>query len=97
MDVADAHADAAQVFVQFLSHPLGQGGHEHTLVSLDAHPDLLEEIISRHTEQPIERIHKDTDRDFILSAQEAKEYGIIDEVISVRESAPADAAATAAS
>ena len=43
----------------------------------------------------IERIHKDTDRDFILSAEEAKEYGIIDEVISVRESAPVDAAATA--
>ena len=55
----------------------------------------LEEMLSEHTGQPIERIHKDTDRDFILSAQEAKEYGIIDEVIAVRESAPADAAATA--
>ena len=55
----------------------------------------LEEMLAEHTGQPIERIHKDTDRDFILSAQEAKEYGIIDEVISVRESAPADAAATA--
>src|SRR5690242_18607954 len=55
----------------------------------------LDEILADHTGQPIERIHKDTDRDFIMSAQEAKEYGIIDEVISVRESAPADAAATA--
>src|SRR5918911_1938017 len=54
----------------------------------------LEELLADHTGQPIERIHKDTDRDFILSAQEAKEYGIIDEVIAVRESAPADAAAT---
>ena len=55
----------------------------------------LEEMLHDHTGQPIERIHKDTDRDFILSAQEAKDYGIIDEVISVREAAPADAAATA--
>jgi len=55
----------------------------------------LEDLLSEHTGQPIERIHRDTDRDFILSAQEAKEYGIIDEVIAVRESAPADAAATA--
>ena len=57
----------------------------------------LDEILAYHTGQPAERIHKDTDRDFILSAQEAKDYGIIDEVISARELAPADAAATALS
>ena len=34
---------------------------------------------------PMERIHKDTDRDFVMSADEAKEYGIIDEVITARE------------
>jgi ATP-dependent Clp protease protease subunit len=34
---------------------------------------------------PIEKIQKDTDRDFIMSADEAKDYGIIDEVISTRE------------
>ncbi len=45
----------------------------------------LEEMLAEHTGQPIERIHKDTDRDFILSAQETKEYGIIDEVITARE------------
>lgn len=55
----------------------------------------LEEMLAFHTGQEQERIHRDTDRDFILSASEAKEYGIIDEVIAVRESAPADAAATA--
>jgi ATP-dependent Clp protease protease subunit len=55
----------------------------------------LEEMLARHTGQPIERIHRDTDRDFILSAAEAKEYGIIDEVIEARQSAPVDAAATA--
>jgi ATP-dependent Clp protease protease subunit len=55
----------------------------------------LDEILAYHTGQPAERIHSDTDRDFILSAAEAKEYGIIDEVIASRQSAPADAAATA--
>ncbi len=47
--------------------------------------DLLEEIISRHTGQPVERIHKDTDRDFVMSAYEARDYGIIDEVIVARD------------
>jgi ATP-dependent Clp protease protease subunit len=46
--------------------------------------DLLEEIVSRHTGQPIERIHRDTDRDFVMSADEAREYGIIDDVIVAR-------------
>ncbi|HBZ62911.1 MAG: ATP-dependent Clp protease proteolytic subunit [Ilumatobacteraceae bacterium] len=47
--------------------------------------EILEEIIAKHTGQPIERIHKDTDRDFVMEATAAKEYGIIDEVISTRE------------
>jgi ATP-dependent Clp protease protease subunit len=47
--------------------------------------DLMDEIVSRHTGQPIERIHKDTDRDFVMSAEEAREYGIIDEVIVARD------------
>jgi ATP-dependent Clp protease, protease subunit len=46
--------------------------------------DLLEQILSRHTGQPIARIHKDTDRDFVMEADEAKAYGIIDEVITAR-------------
>jgi ATP-dependent Clp protease protease subunit len=46
--------------------------------------ELLEEILAEHTGQPIERIHKDTDRDFVMTAQEAAEYGIIDEVIDTR-------------
>jgi len=49
--------------------------------------DLLEEILAEHTGQPLERIHNDTDRDFVLEANEALEYGIIDDVISSRESA----------
>jgi len=46
--------------------------------------DLLEQIVAKHTGQTIERVHADTDRDFVMEAQEAKEYGVIDEVISVR-------------
>ena len=47
--------------------------------------DLLEEILASHTGQPVEKIHQDTDRDFVMSADEAKEYGIIDEVITARD------------
>ena len=47
--------------------------------------DLLEQILAKHTGQPLERIHTDTDRDFVLEAQEALEYGIIDAVISSRD------------
>ena len=46
--------------------------------------DLMEEMLAHHTGQPIERIHVDTDRDFVLEAEAALEYGIIDEVITAR-------------
>jgi len=46
--------------------------------------DLLEQIVAKHTGQTIERVHADTDRDFVMEAEEAKAYGVIDEVISVR-------------
>jgi ATP-dependent Clp protease, protease subunit len=46
--------------------------------------DLLDEIVARHTGQPIEQVHRDTDRDFVMSADEAREYGIIDDVIVAR-------------
>ncbi len=45
----------------------------------------LNEILSRHTGQPFDKIAQDTERDFFMSAQEAKEYGIIDEVYNVRK------------
>lgn len=53
----------------------------------------LEDILARHTGQTAEKIHKDTDRDYIMSAEEAKVYGIIDHVISSRELPLADAIA----
>ena len=43
--------------------------------------ELLNKILSERTGQPLEKIERDTDRDFILTAEEAKEYGLIDEVI----------------
>ncbi len=42
----------------------------------------LNEILARHTKQPIERIEKDTDRDYFMGPGEAKEYGLIDEVFA---------------
>ena len=48
--------------------------------------DLLEQILSTHTGQSIERVHTDTDRDFVMEADEAKAYGVIDEVINTRQS-----------
>jgi len=55
--------------------------------------ELLDEIMAHHTNQPVEKVAHDTDRDFIMSAVEAKEYGIVDEVISNRELASVAAAA----
>ena len=55
--------------------------------------ELLDEIMAHHTGQPVEKVAHDTDRDFIMSAVEAKDYGIVDEVISNRELASVATAA----
>ena len=44
----------------------------------------LNDILHQHTKQPMERIQKDTDRDYFMSAEAAKEYGLVDEVITRR-------------
>jgi ATP-dependent Clp protease protease subunit len=44
----------------------------------------LNRIMARHTSQPLERIEADTDRDFYMSGHQAKEYGIVDEVVIQR-------------
>jgi len=44
--------------------------------------ERLNKIIAKHTGQPLKRIEKDTDRDFYMSAEEAKTYGVIDRIIS---------------
>ena len=55
--------------------------------------DLLNQMLAHDTGQQREKIEKDTDRDFIMSADEAREYGIIDEVITTRELAAVPQAA----
>jgi ATP-dependent Clp protease protease subunit len=47
--------------------------------------ELLERVLAHHTGQTMEKVRKDTDRDFIMNADEAKDYGIVDEVILTRE------------
>ena len=73
-----------------LHQPYGQAMGQATDIELAAKEIerlrvLLESIIAQHTDQELEKIHNDTDRDFVMSAEEALEYGIIDEVISSRE------------
>ena len=46
---------------------------------------LLDEIIAEHTGQPVDKVHADTDRDFIMTGEQAKEYGVVDEVIASRK------------
>ena len=72
-----------------LHQPWGSGGGQATDIEIQAREimrmkDLLNQILSEHTGQPVERIEADTDRDFVMTAPEALEYGIIDEVISRR-------------
>ena len=47
--------------------------------------DRLNKILSNHTGSSLEKIEKDTDRDYFMSAEEAKEYGLVDEVIAVKK------------
>ena len=85
-----------------LHQPWGSGSGQATDIEIQAREiqrmrDLLEDILVEHTGQPKDRLNRDTDRDFVLSAAEAKEYGIIDEVISSREIADQSGPITAAS
>ncbi|HEY7355616.1 MAG TPA: ATP-dependent Clp protease proteolytic subunit [Ktedonobacterales bacterium] len=76
-----------------LHQPLLQGGGiTGQVTDIDIHArellhtrDVINEIIMRHTGQPLERIQHDTDRDFFLSPEQACEYGIIDEVLPLAE------------
>jgi len=47
--------------------------------------DVLNKLLATHTGQSLERVAQDTERDYFMSAQEAKDYGLVDEVISVRK------------
>jgi len=73
-----------------IHQPLGGAKGQATDIGIQARQilrirDRLNEILVKHTGQPKEKIEKDTDRDFYMTAYEAKEYGIIDEVIEKRK------------
>lgn len=64
------------------------GGAQGQAVDIEIHAkeilkvrEALNEILSKHTGQPVERIARDTDRDFFISAEEAKDYGLVDEIL----------------
>lgn len=46
--------------------------------------DQLNRLLAQHTNQPLERIEKDTDRDYFMSATEAKAYGVVDDVVTTK-------------
>ncbi|HBQ29159.1 Clp protease ClpP [Peptococcaceae bacterium SCADC1_2_3] len=73
-----------------LHQPLG--GVQGQATDIDIHAreilrmkDTLNELLAKHTGQPKDRITRDTERDFFMSAQEAKDYGIIDEIFTERK------------
>ena len=72
-----------------IHQPLGGAQGQATEIDIQAREILrireeLAKIMSRHTGQPIEKVHKDTERDFFMSGQQAVDYGIIDKVIEKR-------------
>jgi len=74
-----------------LHQPLGAFQGQATDIEIHAKEILkirenLNKILVRHTGQPLEKIQRETERDFFMSSEEAKEYGIIDEVINKKAS-----------
>ena len=72
-----------------IHQPLGGAQGQATDIEIQAkeilyHKNRLNELMALHTGQPIERIAEDTDRDFFMAPDEAKNYGLIDEVVSQR-------------
>jgi ATP-dependent Clp protease, protease subunit len=84
-----------------LHQPYGGAAGQATDIELQAKEilrmrDMLNEMLANDTGQPIEKIQRDTDRDFIMSAEDARDYGLIDEVITSREAVDALATVGAA-
>jgi ATP-dependent Clp protease protease subunit len=73
---------------RILIHQPSMGGLSGQATDIDIHAreilrirEITNKLMSRHTAQPLERIERDVEREFIMNAQQAKEYGIIDEII----------------
>jgi ATP-dependent Clp protease protease subunit len=74
-----------------MHQPLGGAQGQATEIEIQAREILrlkerLNEILSRHTGQPIEIIERDTERDFYMSAEKAVEYGLVDQVMEIPQS-----------
>jgi ATP-dependent Clp protease protease subunit len=70
-----------------LHQPFGQVGGQVSDIEIQAQEilktrEVLNQILAEHTGQPIDRIAKDTDRDFYMTAAEAKEYGVVDDILT---------------
>ena len=75
---------------RILIHQL-MGGYEGQASDIEIHArevinlrQQLDEILAKHTGQPVEKVREDTDRDYFMTAEEAKAYGLIDDVITHR-------------
>jgi ATP-dependent Clp protease, protease subunit len=76
-----------------IHQPYSEGGGQGSDIEIQAREILrmrtqLEEMLSSHSGQPIEKVRKDIERDKILTAAEAKEYGLIDQVLESRKKVP---------
>ena len=72
-----------------IHQPHGQAGGQAVDIEIQAkeilrYRQLLDEILAEHTGQALDKVKKDTDRDFIMTAEQAKDYGIVDDIISSR-------------
>jgi ATP-dependent Clp protease, protease subunit len=70
-----------------IHQPYGQVGGQVSDIEIQANEilktrEVLNQILSQHTGQPMDRIAKDTDRDFYMDAQQAKDYGIVDDILT---------------
>ncbi len=77
-----------------IHQPYGEVGGQVSDIEIQANEilhtrEVLNEILAAHTGQPIERIAKDTDRDFYMTAEQAKEYGIVNDIL-VKQKAEVD-------
>ena len=74
-----------------IHQPFGQVGGQVSDIEIQANEilhtrEVLNQILAQHTGQPIERIAKDTDRDFYMTAEQAKHYGLVDDILTKQKS-----------
>ncbi len=73
-----------------IHQPYGQVGGQVSDIAIQAQEilrtrEVLNKILADHTSQPMERIAKDTDRDFYMTAEEAKQYGVVDDILTKQQ------------